>query len=341
MEQKVLRISTLAVLGALVLRLLGSFGLNFALSPDAASWIIFLHTGHVVRPGIAATAPPTVETRPLPTATTGPAETRPTLPLPTDPAPTQPPLVLPTFSATDAAGIKIQSGFSWKADLPALLTQPLSWELTGEGPTVLILHSHATESYSGGDYQETSPYHTLDTAHNMLSVGAYLATRLRTNGISVIQDTAFHDEPSYDLAYTNSRKSVEEYLKEYPTIRLVLDLHRDAYEDANGNQGAITVFSQGKSIAALMFVVGTDYSGLSHPKWQQNLSLALKLQTQLEGLCPGICRNINLRTQRFNQDLSTGALLVEVGASGNTYSEAIGAADMLAEAIISLAHGSK
>ena len=89
-----------------------------------------------------------------------------------------------------------------------------------------------------------------------------------------------------------------------------------------------------------MFVVGTDYGGLTHPNWQENLALALKLQTQLEALCDGICRNLNLRSQRFNQDLSAGALLIEVGASGNTRQEALRSAEILAKGILSLAHGS-
>ena len=206
---------------------------------------------------------------------------------------------------------------------------------------MLIIHSHGTESFSGGNYKETSAYHTLDADHNMISIGAYVAEALAAGGISVIHDTAIHDSPSYDLSYSNSRKSVQEYLKRYPTIQLVLDLHRDSYEDAAGNQIAHTVFSQGETLAPLMFVVGTDYGGLTHPNWQENLSLALKMQTQLEDLCPGICRNLNLRTQRFNQDLSVGSLLVEVGASGNTHAQAIKAADMLAQAVISLSHGSQ
>lgn len=339
MEQKVLRIGTLAVAGALVLRLLSGLGGELLLSPEAASWLIFLHTGYVVRPGTVATAPPaTTPQRPtVPTTAT----TAPTVSKPVVTEPTQPPLVIPTFSPLDAAAITVQSGFSWQADLPALLTQPLQWDLTEAGPTVLILHSHATESYTGGGYKESSSYHTLDSAHNMLSVGAYIATRLRASGISVLQDTVFHDEPSYDQAYNNSRKSVEAYLKQYPSIRLVLDLHRDAYADASGKPAAPTVSFGERKVAPLMFVVGTDYGGLTHPDWQENLALALKLQTQLESICPGVCRNINLRSQRFNQDLSPGALLVEVGNAGNSRSEAIGAAELLVQAILSLAHGSR
>lgn len=327
MEQKVLRFSTVVIVVALTLRLLGGTGLDFILSPKAASWMFFLQTGRLSKPvNIEFTDPP---------KTTSPTA-------PTTPAPTQPAVVdLPTFSPDDAKTITVSSGFSYTADLPALLSQPLSWDLTGNDPTVLIVHSHSTESFSGGGYAETSPYHTLDANHNMLSIGAHVAELLEAGGISVIHDTAIHDSPSYDLSYTNSRRSVQEYLKRYPSIRLVLDLHRDSYEDAAGNQVAHTVFSEGESLAPLMFVVGTDYGGLTHPNWQQNLSLALKLQTQLESFCPGICRNLNLRTQRFNQDLSVGSLLVEVGASGNTHAQALKAAEVLSKAILSLAHGSK
>jgi stage II sporulation protein P len=175
----------------------------------------------------------------------------------------------------------------------------------------------------------------------MISVGAHLARLLEAGGIRVIQDTAIHDAYSYSQAYFNSRKSMEDYLKEYPSIRLVLDLHRDAIEDAGGNQIAQTVFSNGTVLAPLMLVVGTNYGGYIHPEWRENLALALKLQTQLEGICPGICRDISLRSDRFNQDLSTGALLVEVGASGNTREQALRAVEMLAQGILSLAHGSQ
>ena len=330
MEQKVLRVSTAVIVGALILRLLSAGGWHIALSPEAASWMLFFQTGRLVRPDNISFSEPTQPTVPAETETT-PA-----------PTPTEPPQIsVPTFSPDAADAITVSSSFSWKADLPQLLSKPLSWDLTGEKPSVLIVHSHGSESYTGGGYQAISPYHTLDADHNMLSVGKYVAELLEAGGLSVLHDTTLHDNPSYDLSYTNSRKSVQAYLQAYPSIALVLDLHRDSYEDAAGNQLAHTVFSQGETLAPLMFVVGTDYGGLTHPNWQENLSLALKLQTQLEGLCPGICRNLNLRSQRFNQDLSAGSLLVEVGASGNTHAQALRAAEMLAKAVLSLAHGSQ
>ena len=329
-----MRVSTWVIVGALVLRLLsgGNFGalLQRVLTPETASWILFLQTGRLIRPtNISFT----------PEETTPPIETAPEATLPQTPPQTQAVL---TFSPEAAEEIAINCSFDYTADLEALLTQPLDWDLTGDKPTVLILHTHATESFeSNGEYQESTPYRTTDTAHNMVSVGDHVAKLLEAGGISVLHDRTLHDKPSYDASYNNSRASAQNYLKAFPSIKLVLDLHRDSYEDEDGNQIVRTVFSEGNTLAQLMFVVGTDYGGYTHPKWQENFALALKLQTQLEEICPGICRSINLRSQRFNQDLSTGALLVEVGASGNTRQEALLAAEVLAEGILSLAHGSR
>jgi len=328
MEQKVLRVGTAVVAGALVLRLLGGF--LPGLGTHAAAVMLFLQTGRIVRPINISFSP---------------GATEPAQDLPTDPPPVQdqiPQPEIPVFSEGDAALLAINCGFSYNADIPALLTKPLQWDLTGDQPTVLILHSHGSESYAPtGEYTESSPYHTLNNSYNMIAVGDYVAALLEEGGISVIHDTALHDNPSYNDSYGNSRASAQAYLEEYPSIQLVLDLHRDAIADADGNQIAQTVFAGDQTYAPLMLVVGTSQSGLNHPQWRENLSLALKLQTQLEGICPGIGKKINLRSERFNQDLSTGALLVEIGTSGNSRQEALRSAKVLAEAILSLANGSR
>ncbi len=327
MEQKVLRTGTMVIVCALVLRLLS----GLTLSPKLASVMIFLQTGRLLRPSNIVSAPKEDEETTHITQTTESTDSV---------APTPPP-VLPVFSPNDADAIDIKCGFSYSANLSELLCKPLGWNLADGEPAVLIYHSHATESFSPtSDYEETSDYHTLDTSQNMISIGAHLAALLEANGIRVIHDTALHDNPSYTDAYISSRKSVQDYLKEYPSIRLVLDLHRDAYEDENGNQAAQTVFSEGTRFAPLMFVVGSDYGGGVHPQWQENLALALKLQTLIDDTCPGICRNINLRSQKFNQDLSPGTLLVEVGSAGNTHQQALDAVKVLADGICQLAHGS-
>ena len=227
-----------------------------------------------------------------------------------------------------------------RPDLAALLLQPLQWDLVGEEPSVLILHTHTTESYTKTTeaYRETSDYRTLSEEYNMLSVGDAVAAILEESGIRVIHDRQLHDYPSYNGSYVHARSSAQELLKQFPSVRLILDLHRDAVE-VGGRQLRPLVQDEEEATAQLMFVVGTNVSRQSHEGWQENLALALKFHAQLERQCPGIMRPLNLRSQRFNQDLLPGAVLVEVGSAGNTHPEALRAAEELAAAVVALARG--
>ena len=261
---------------------------------------------------------------------------------PTAPTLSAEPAALPVFTEADASRVRVRSGWGYEADVPALLQTPLQWELSQKQPTVLILHSHATESYQNTEnYTESSAFRTLDTRYNMVSIGAALKSRLEDAGIQVLHAEDLHDYPSYNGSYDQSRQTAQQYLSQHPEILLILDLHRDALEDSSGNQTGPTISVPGGDAARLMLVVGSDFGGQEHPQWQQNLALAVKLQAQLEDRYPGICRDISFRSQRFNQDLSPGAILVEVGAAGNTRQEALLAADCLAQAILDLAHGVK
>ena len=173
----------------------------------------------------------------------------------------------------------------------------------------------------------------------MLSIGDRVAALLEAGGITVIHDRALHDYPSYNGSYSNARSSIQAYLQQYPGIRLILDLHRDASGD-DDNQMRTYTQVEGVDSAQLMLVIGTGASGLGNEHWEENLALGLKLHVQLEKIAPGIMRYVNLRGQRFNQDLAAGMLLVEVGAAGNSHEEALVAAEVLAQGILSLARGS-
>ena len=263
-----------------------------------------------------------------------------TMPAQTQPVPTEPveEIAAPVFGSHEEDFVRVNA--SWEVDTLSLLRQPLNWQLKGELPTVLILHTHGTESYEAdGSYEETSPYRTLDTDHNMVSVGDRVADLLEAGGIRVIHDRSLHDYPAYNDAYANSRQAASKILEENPSICLVLDLHRDAAEDENGNQKRSTVTVEGESCARLMMVMGSDKGNLSFPHWEQNLALAVKLQACLEQKYEGLCKPIQLVTSRYNQDLSTGALLIEVGTAGNTHREALAAAEYLAEGILALSGG--
>lgn len=249
-----------------------------------------------------------------------------------------------SFTAQDAkkAAVRYADDCNYRPDLEALVEQTLNWDLTAAEPTVLIVHTHASESYTPTaeqSYAESSPYRTLDTGYNMVALGDRLAELLEQAGICVLHDRRIHDYPSYNSAYNNSRAAVEEYLRQYPSIQVVLDLHRDAVLLADGSQYAPTVEIDGTQVARLMLVVGTDASGLEHPDWRENLAAALKLQILLEQAAPGITRPTVLRAQRFNHDLSDGAMIVEIGTAGNTFAQAAAAVPILAQALIGLMNG--
>lgn len=326
-EKWSLRIGLTALACAVLFRL-GSNGVfqtaaQSLATPDAVATMMFLETGWVVRPK-PAKAPQVAESTP--------AEI-PKLPEQDEPAQA-------VFAATDAELVEIRNNCGYETDVPAMLQKPLSWDLRQNAPTVLIVHSHGTESYENTQgYAETSQYRTLDTDYNMISIGEEVKRILEEGGVQVIHDTTAHDNPSYSASYSQSRKSVKAYLKEYPSICLVLDLHRDAVTDKQGKQTAVTATCDGTTAAQLMLVVGTDVR-LSHPQWPENMSLAVKLHALLERNFPGICRPISFRSQRFNQDLSPGALLVEVGAAGNTHAQALEAARVLGKTLLELSKGS-
>lgn len=262
------------------------------------------------------------------------------LPFPAESSPPADAVLPPKFCREDAEALEIVNTGSEHPDYAALMTAPLSWRLAGEQPTVLILHTHTTESYTrdGEEYTESAPYRTLDADYNMLSIGDRVAQLLEAGGIHVLHDRELHDYPSYNGAYPHARRGALAILEDQPQIQLILDLHRDAAEVGSGQLRTASVID-GQPGAQIMFVLGCGNPSLSHPDWQENLSAAMKLQTLLERETPGICRPISIRPQRFNQDLRPGTLLVEIGAAGNTHPEALRAAEKLASAILALQRG--
>ena len=254
------------------------------------------------------------------------------------PAPSLPEVPEPTLpSFTGEETVKLYNAAQIQADIPALLKQPLQWDLTEPEPAVLILHTHATESYSrrGENYTESAAWRTLDEDYNMLAIGELVAGILEEAGIRVIQDRSLPDYPSYSGSYTRARSTLRQLLEEHPGIRLVLDLHRDASAGESG-QMRTRAKVEDQTSAQLMVVIGTNHEGFA-----ENLALGLKLHTLLEQQTAGIMRPLQLRPQRFNQDLSPGALLIEVGAAGNSHPEARLAAQQLAKAIVALARGTQ
>ena len=314
-ERRCMRLCAGVLMLAVVLRLWAGGALvpigRALQSDEAASFLLYLQTGRVVR---LAPEPDGPEMFQLP----------------------DPVAKIAGFSAEDLELVELSDEPGLGPDLGALLTAPVELTLQDGAPRVLILHSHTTESFAqtADRYEESSAYRTLDPGHNMIALGELVAEILESAGIGVIHDRDFHDYPSYNGAYSHAAASTKAYLEQYPTIELILDLHRDAADTPTG-QMATSCTVGGEKAAQLMFVLGTD-KRLNHPDWEDNLSLALKLQVLLEKENPGICRDLTLSKNRYNQHLGKYALLIEIGAAGNTLEQAKIAARELGETILAL-----
>ena len=201
-------------------------------------------------------------------------------------------------------------------------------------PLVLIIHTHGTECYTespyDGFYSASEQVRSEDTDRNVVSIGEELAKVLGDFGIPAVHSTKMCDADSFIRAYSTSYKEASRYLEEYPSIKFVIDLHRDAISSADGTQTKPFTSINGEDSAQLMFVVGTDESGNNHPSWRDNLSLALTLQSEISEDYPTLFRRINLRSASFNQQLSSGYILLECGSFANTHEEAKNAARMFA-----------
>ncbi len=205
-----------------------------------------------------------------------------------------------------------------------------------EGPQVLIVHTHGSEAYTmppGQEYVPSGESRTTDSQFNVVRVGDEIAAVLEAAGLEVLHDAALHDYPEYSGAYGRSLETVERYLEEYPTIRFVLDVHRDAISDGDGSPYKVISSVDGRSAAQMSFVIGTDGGGLEHPQWRENLKFAAAVQQELAERYPTLMRPITVRNSRYNQHTTTGSLLVEMGAAGNSLDEALLSARLLGEAL--------
>lgn len=321
-RRKILAVGACAVALAIFLRTVSVVGLLPDGGKSMLSLLVYLQTGRVVR-----NADPETPTNPtVPSA--------PTLSVPQGP-------VGLTLTAEDAKAVQLHDFVAYNPDIAALLRQPLVWNLTEAQPTVLILHTHATESYTkqpGQIYDESSDYRTFNPSYNMLSIGEELARVLEAGGVHVLHDRTLHDYPSYNGSYDHARKTIQAYLQAFPSICMVIDLHRDALDFDQDPQLTTLATVGGNRSAQLMVVSGSDKNA-AHPRWQENLALGVKLTAVLEKMYPGITRPVQLRPQRFNLDMTPGSLLVEVGANGNTHDEAVTAIRALGAAILAMSQG--
>lgn len=225
-------------------------------------------------------------------------------------------------------GVKIKNETNFNLDELQLSTD----NVNTDNKNVIIFHTHTCESYTQTEncrYEESGNYRTTNLEYNVSKVGDELGKYLTNYGFNVIHNKTYHDYPSYNGSYGRSLKTVSDILSKNKA-NIIIDLHRDAMNDETY---APKVKIGDEYVSQIMFVIGTDGSGLKHDNWKQNLEFAIKVQQKGNELYPGLFKPIILRNARYNQNLSSEAVIVEFGATGNTLEEATGASKYLAKVL--------
>lgn len=239
------------------------------------------------------------------------------------------------------SGIYIKNSTGLKMDLKKELAEGIKIKISKSSkPQVLIVHTHTTESYMTEDrnyYTASDKSRSTDNTKNMVQVGEHMAKILRDGGIGVIHDTTQHDHPSYNGSYSRARKTINEYLKENPSIKVVVDLHRDSIAMDGNDKCKPVAQINGKKAAQVMLVVGSETGTVKNfPNWRENFRLAIRFQQTMEAMYPGLPRAILFASRKYNMDITTGSMLLEIGTDSNTLEEACYSAELAGKALLSL-----
>ncbi len=240
---------------------------------------------------------------------------------------------------TEYNNFSLKNTTSYVPDVDALLSGPLGFDFDGDKVVqVLIYHTHTSESYltyDAGYYHQDFYPRSSDPQRNMLRVGETVAQTLKSLGVGAVHATEPPDDPQYTGAYSRSRATIEEYMREYPDIKVVLDIHRDSTSLGDEGGKVLPTFTyNGRKAAQIMIMSGyPGENSATFPHWQDNLSFALKLQSTAETMYPGMTRPLYLGNFTYNMDVCSGSLLIEVGTDVNTLSEAVYTGQLLANVL--------
>lgn len=235
-------------------------------------------------------------------------------------------------------GVHIKNSTDLSINVSDFLSGKLGYTIKKDGtPQVLILHTHATESFLREDrdyYTAADNSRTTDNSSNVTALGAIVAEKLNSAGINTLHDATQHDYPSYNQSYSRAAKTIKAYLKKYPSIKVVIDIHRDSVQTGT-TKTKLTADINGKTAAQVMLVMGSQSGNVKNfPNWKENLKLAARLQQNLESMYPTLARPLSLMSRSYNEPLTTGSMLIEIGTDANSFDEAVYSAQLLSNSLI-------
>lgn len=199
--------------------------------------------------------------------------------------------------------------------------------IKNSAPQVLIYHTHTTEAFAGVTRSRNG-------SESVVAVGDQITAQLKAAGINTVHDTTIHDDPMFNGSYTRSKVTMQNNLKKYPGLQVTIDLHRDSMTTSDGTRIKPTAVINGKKAAQIMIISGCDDDGtLNFPNWEYNLRLAVRIQKSLSDMYPGLARPLNFLPRVYNENLTKGSLLIEIGTEVNTLEEAQYSGELLGKAL--------
>ena len=227
-------------------------------------------------------------------------------------------------------------------DISEYLSRRVYADIDKSKPSVLIYHTHTSESYElldRGFYSDDRASRNDNAAENMIRVGEAVCSVLEENGFKTIHDKTVYDE-TLSGAYDRARENISKILKENPSIQVVLDIHRDSIYLKDGTRIKTVSQINGEKVAQIMITTGCEDGNVTDfPNWEKNLTFALNLQQSLVREAPSLMRPLNLAGRKYNMDLMPCALHIEIGTDANTLTEAVNSATIFGEALSKLLKG--
>lgn len=222
--------------------------------------------------------------------------------------------------------VLVKNNTNQSLDIAKVLNEKADLKIPDKSkPTVLIFHTHTTESYQmldKGWYTKSYVTRSNDPKTNMVRVGDEITEQLRAAGFNVIHDTKIYDT-TYNGSYDRSGAAIDKHLKENPSIQVLLDVHRDAMQQSDGTRLKPTTTINGKKAAQIMIISGCEEGSVKNfPDWKYNLRFAMELQKQCQDEFPSLMRPLYFSRRKYNMHKTHCSLLIEFGSDSNTLDEA-------------------
>jgi len=248
--------------------------------------------------------------------------------------------ISPNSAGLSYNNVYIKNSTGLSVNIKSLLNANLSFKIaSNDQPQVLIMHTHTTESFmldTRDYYTSTDSARRTNESQNMIKLGNIVSDKLNAAGIKCLHDKTMHDYPQYNGSYARAAKTINSYLKKYPSIKIVIDMHRDAVSSGN-DKVKLTTTIGGKKAAQVMLVMGSQSGSVTNfPSWQENLKLALRFQQVMEVMYPTLARPLSLTSKNYNESLTKGSMLLEMGTDANSMEEVEYSAELVGNALVSL-----